>query len=742
MMNLSRLLAHTFALLCLLAAANLAWADPSGRVALVTDYQGSISYSPAGEAEWVGVVRNRPLIMGDRLWSDENSQAEFQVGSSAVRLGSNTSVEILDLNDNIVQIKVVEGSVNVRIRRLYKGQIVEVDTPMLAFSINRSGSYRIDVDPYDGQTTISVFKGAGTVYGDGAKFRVKSGEAVAFYDVNLRDYEVYGLAAEDDFDRYAYSRDQYWERSPSLQYVNDDMVGYIQLDTYGSWSVSASFGNVWYPAQVSAGWAPYRDGHWVWQEPWGWTWVDNAPWGFAPSHYGRWVSVGNRWGWVPGPRHVRPIYAPAVVAFVGGSGWGLSVSIGGGYQPVGWFPVGPREVYVPSYHASRDYFNRVNVNNTVVNNTTITNVYNNYSNGTINVNQANYANRNVESAVTVVPSNVFLNAQSVAPAAVRVNRKELMAAQTMRVAPVAPTERSVIGAAKAAKVRPAKEVYDRQVVVHNAPPPAEIPFAKREKQLQKVPGLPVDTTPAGAGQGKGAKPARNVRVVSDQQAAIDARVAAQGRKSTSGKMEQLDRSVKARKAPASAKGIAPQGAQQQQADATKQAAQQKQQQADTDKQAVEQLQRKAGAAKQAPEQQQRKADSDEPAAQQKQQQADTDKRAAQQLQRKADADKQAAEQQQRKADDDKQAAQQQHRPPQSQVDADKQAVQPQQRQQRPQGQERSNAPPKDKPAVQAASESGEQAADHKPPKSRSKAQSDCEREARKNNQDPAECRDE
>ena len=330
MMNLSRLLTYTFALLCSLAVANLAWADPSGRVALVTDYQGSISYSPAGESEWVGVVRNRPLIMGDRLWSDQNSQAEFQVGSSAVRLASNTSVEILDLNDNIAQIKVAEGSVNVRIRRLYKGQIVEVDTPMLAFSINRSGSYRIDVDPYDGQTTISVWKGAGTVYGDGANFRIKSGEAVAFYDVNLRDYEIYGLAAEDDFDRYAYNRDQYWEQSPSLQYVDDDMVGYAQLDTYGSWSISASYGNVWYPAQVSAGWAPYRDGHWVWQEPWGWTWVDNAPWGFAPSHYGRWVSVSNRWGWVPGPRHVRPIYAPAVVAFVGGSNWGVSVSIGGG----------------------------------------------------------------------------------------------------------------------------------------------------------------------------------------------------------------------------------------------------------------------------------------------------------------------------------------------------------------------------------------------------------------------------
>jgi len=689
MLNLSRLLTNTMLLLGSLAVANLALADPSGRVALVTDFQGSISYSPAGETEWVDVVRNRPLILGDRLWSAENSQAEFQVGSSAVRLGSSTSVEILDLNNNIAQLKLDQGSVNVSIRRLYKGQTVEVDTPMLAFSINRSGRYRIDVDPYDGQTTVSVWKGAGTAYGQDANFRVKAGEAVAFYDVNLRDYEIYGLADEDNFDRYAAARDQSWTQSPSLQYVDDDMVGYAALDTYGSWNVSASYGNVWYPSQVSAGWAPYRDGHWVWQEPWGWTWVDNAPWGFAPSHYGRWVSVSNRWGWVPGPRHVRPIYAPAVVAFVGGSNWGVSVSIGGGGgQPIGWFPIGPQEVYVPSYPASRDYFNQVNVNNTVVNNTTITNVYNNYSNGTINVNQDHYANRNVENAVTVVPSNVFVNAQPVAPAVVRVDRKKLMAGETMRIAQVAPSERSVIGAGKVAKVHPEKAVDDRQVVVHNAPPPAELPFAKREKQLQKSPGLPVNTATADAGQGKEGKPARNVLVVTDQQAAVDARTAATGRKSQSGKTEQLDRSAQAQKASRPAKGTAPQaqGAQQQQADTDKQAAQQKadadkqaaqgkQRQADSDKQAARQQQQQADADKQAAQQKQKQADSDKQAAQGKQRQADSDKQAAKQQQQQADADKQAAQQKQKQADSDKQAARQQQ-----QADTDKQAAQQKQRQ--------------------------------------------------------------
>jgi hypothetical protein len=257
---------------------------------------------------------------------------------------------------------------------------------------------------------------------------------------------------------------------------------------------------------------------------------------------------------------VRPIYAPALVGFIGGNGWSLSLSIGGGAQRIGWFPIGPREVYMPSYHVSRDYFNRVNVNNTVVNNTTITNVYNNYSSGTINVNQGNYANRNAEHAVTVVPSTVFVNAQPVARAAIRVDRKKLSTGETMRIAPIAPSERSVIGAGKAAKARPAKDVYDRQVVVHNAPPPAELPFAKRKQQLQKNPGQPLSASTTGTAQAKSSKPARNVRVVTNEKDAVDARTATTGRKSNSGKTEKLDRSVKAPKAHEPAKGVAPQAA--------------------------------------------------------------------------------------------------------------------------------------------------------------------------------------
>ena len=503
--------------------ANAAYVDPPGRVARLDHTQGEVSYSPSGENEWFNVVLNRPLIRGDRLWTDRGARAEFQVGSSAVRLDSNTSVEILDLSDRVAQIQLTQGALNLRVRRMYPGQSFEVATPTLAFTINRPGRYRIDVNPRNAVTTIVVWEGAGVAYGENASFPLRAGDTVRFYDTDLRDYQMYGLPREDNFDRYSLDRDRRLDRSASLRYLDDDVVGYQDLDEYGNWRPVRNYGNVWFPNRVDAEWAPYRDGHWVWQEPWGWTWVDNAPWGFAPSHYGRWVNVSSRWGWIPGPRNVRPVYAPALVAFVGGRGWSVPRSLSDS-SPIGWFPLGPREVYVPSYQASRDYFKRVNVNNTVVNNTVINNVYNNYSSGTINVNQVNYANRTVTGAVTAVPRTVFVNAQPGRRAAIRLDRNAVTTGEITRVAPIAPSVRSVIGAGTIVKAQPSREAVERRVFVRNAPPPDERPFAAREQQLQKTPGRALEPS-AGKSSHDVDTARKNVHVIGEQHGAVDARAA-------------------------------------------------------------------------------------------------------------------------------------------------------------------------------------------------------------------------
>ncbi|MBL8297012.1 MAG: FecR domain-containing protein [Rhodanobacteraceae bacterium] len=470
--------------LLVVVGASAAYVDPPSRVARLSYIRGDVSFSPAGEDRWVNATRNRPLIRGDRLWTDRGARAELQAGNAVFRIDEGTSLQILNLDDRTAQLEITQGTLNLRVRRIYQDQIFEVNTPTLAFVVSRPGEYRIDVDRRGKHTTVAVWDGGGEAHGERANFRIREGEAIRFYDTRLRDYEVFDIPRPDEFDRFCLDRDQRYDRSISRRYVSEDLIGYSDLDEYGSWTEVTEYGNVWFPSRVSVDWAPYRDGHWIWQDPWGWTWVDDADWGFAPFHYGRWVHVRNRWGWIPGPISARPVYAPALVAFVGGSNFSVSVSTG---RPIGWFPLGPREVYVPPYRASRNYFTSVNVTNTVINNTYITNVYNDYSSGR-NVRAVNYHNREVAGAITAVSSDAFVNSRSVRQQRVAVDSSMVARAEVSQVAAFAPNERSIVGSGRAATAMPQREILDRAVVARTAPPAATVPFAERQAVLERTPG--------------------------------------------------------------------------------------------------------------------------------------------------------------------------------------------------------------------------------------------------------------
>ncbi|HEU4665794.1 MAG TPA: DUF6600 domain-containing protein [Dokdonella sp.] len=474
------------------AFASTALADPPGRVARVGFLRGEVSFQAAGDDRWVEASLNRPLGTGDRIYTDRDSRAEFEIGAAVMRVDERTTFNLLNLDDEIAQVELTEGVLNLRVRRLDRGESYEVDTPTLAFVVSEPGEYRIDIAPQGDSTMVTVFDGGGDVYGeDNASYSVRAGNSYRFNDSALRDYEVLDLPRADDFDNWVASRNQRYQRSVSSRYVADDMIGYADLDDAGSWDDDREYGSIWYPTSVSVGWAPYRYGHWSWIDPWGWTWVDNASWGFAPFHYGRWVYARNRWGWCPGPRHVRAVYAPALVAFVGGHGWGASISVGGG-GPVGWFPLGPRDVYVPWYRASRGYFNNVNVRNTtVINNTYITNVYNNYAAGRPIVN-AEYAYRNNVQAVTAVSRDAFVGARSVAEARVQVNPAQLRNAQVASRLAIAPTQASFVAAnAQRARAVPQAAAIDRRVIARTAPPPRPVATATRVQAIQRNDAQPL-----------------------------------------------------------------------------------------------------------------------------------------------------------------------------------------------------------------------------------------------------------
>ncbi len=461
--------------------------DPPARVARLSYLHGAVSFVPAGENDWVEAQLNRPLISGDKLYTDRDARATMELGDSALRIDASTSFDFLNLDDTNAQIELTQGTLNLRVRRLYDGQSYEVDTPTLAFVATRVGEFRIDVAPNGDSTIVTVKSGGGDVYGENnARFHVEEGQSVMFRDPQLRDYTVNDLPQPDAFDDFSNQRDRRWDDSPSRQYVSEDVIGYQDLDDNGQWSDVPEYGNVWYPNSVGADWAPYRQGHWAWVGLYGWTWVDDAAWGFAPFHYGRWAYVGNRWGWCPGPRAVRPVYAPALVAFIGGGGVGLSVSSG----PIGWFPLGRQDVYFPAYHASERYFTRINVSNTVINHTVINNYYGNYSRGRLDYAKISYANRNIAGAMTAVPASAFVNARSVSKAAIRVTNTTFAKDQVHGFARLAPT-RASLASSVSARARPVPAVLNRQVVAATRPPSPVAAFSTRRAEMANNPGRPL-----------------------------------------------------------------------------------------------------------------------------------------------------------------------------------------------------------------------------------------------------------
>jgi hypothetical protein len=522
------LFAATF-VLCFLANPQPAAAqddDPPARAARLSYAQGTVSFEPAGTDDWVDAIVNRPMTTGDKVWADRDGRAEIRIDSYAMRLGAQTGFSFLNLDDQTVQIRLTEGSLNVHVRRFDDNQTLEIDTPNLAFNVLRPGSYRIDVNENGDTTVVAIRNGQGEVTGGGSAYPVHAGDSVSFSGTDQLDADVQGLPDDDDFDRWNSDRDRRWDHSTSQRYVSDDVVGYEDLDDNGGWRQVPEYGTIWFPHTTIVGWAPYRYGHWVWISPWGWTWVDDAPWGFAPFHYGRWVVVGGVWGWVPSPprpavvtvAYVRPVYAPALVAWVGGPHFGVGVSVGGVAAGVAWFPLGPRDVYCPSYHVSPSYVERVNVSNTVIiNRTQVTNVYNTvYVNKTVT--NITYQNQREGNAVTATSQASFTSAQPVARNMVRVDAREVASAPVAPMTPaVAPQQRSFMGSGAEARVRPPAAALARPVVAKSAPPPAPMPVAQQMQAVQSNGGRPLAASQIRQAQTVTTRP--NVKVAAPAQQA-------------------------------------------------------------------------------------------------------------------------------------------------------------------------------------------------------------------------------
>lgn len=357
--------------------------EPSPRVARVSYTGGDVSYERGDSDGWNALGINTPLVTGDSLYTADDGRAEVHLGSGNVlRMDSGTQVDLLSNTRDLAQIGLRSGYLSLRARSVSESGSVEIDTPSGAATILEPGLYRVELS--DGGARYSVVKGQLSVSVSGQQLDVDAGESLAIEGTDEPRYYFDPIAPETAFDQWARERDVRTERSRSVRYVHRDVVGYEDLDDHGTWRDTPDYGRVWTPSGMPYGWAPYQAGSWTWQDPYGWTWVSNEPWGWAPYHYGRWIFVRGAWGWVPPPpvgfhgpsfvAEIRPTYAPALVAFVGGNHWSVGISLGGG-PSIGWVPLAPRErYYYPWQPAPRVTNNYTNI--TVINAVTVVNTTN------------------------------------------------------------------------------------------------------------------------------------------------------------------------------------------------------------------------------------------------------------------------------------------------------------------------------------------------------------------------------
>ena len=361
-MTLRLLCATTLRAATLLAAAvssTLALAaDPPSLVGRIAVAEGQVRITGEVGDEANGAQVNWPVTSHNLVATARGARTEIRVGSTSVRLDGDSSLEVSELDDDSVRLRLNYGSVNVRVRSADVVRGFELVTPNGVVRLQEPGAVRIDSERVPGVTVVTALLGTALVNDRGGQLIVRAGKRLEVGE-DVRS----GAALRDGFDDWSYQRDQLEERSVSARYVSTDMTGYEDLDRHGVWREDAEYGALWLPTTVAADWAPYRDGSWTWIAPWGWTWVDNAPWGYAPFHYGRWVQVNQRWAWAPGRRAERPVWAPALVGWVGGSNWNLNFNNGGNRRPLpatGWYPLAPREAYVPGYRLPADHLQRIN----------------------------------------------------------------------------------------------------------------------------------------------------------------------------------------------------------------------------------------------------------------------------------------------------------------------------------------------------------------------------------------------
>ncbi len=342
----------------------------------LSQMEGDVQFQSKGTTEWLPATINLPVQSGDHLWVPQEAWAQVETrDGSVIRLDAESSLEILAVDETSQQMYLSQGQAYVNFKRV-DDSMLQLDTPVSSIRIYDSSTFNVDLAE-NGNTEISVFRGAVYAENRSGEVRVAAGKMLSMDD-DLPS--LMALAPPSDWERWNKEWDDLMaEGEESGQYLPPELSGYEpDLDRNGRWVESREYGYVWTPTvDISADWAPYRDGRWVWMGD-DYVWVASEPWGWAPYHYGRWSYISSYgWCWVP-PRRNEVYWGPGYVSWVSTS------------NDVAWVPLAPGETYYGHGHYGPHSVNIANADIHVV------------------IPGRNYRNAHVRNAVSVVRRDAFL----------------------------------------------------------------------------------------------------------------------------------------------------------------------------------------------------------------------------------------------------------------------------------------------------------------------------------------------
>ena len=356
------------------------------RISLI---EGDVQVKTPDAGDWGPASINGPLAEGDQIWVPEGGRVELQLNTgSFIRLDQYSALQILSMDKDSSQFYLSQGYAYI-FYAAQRGSVIQVDTPDASTRAYDRAIFRVDMS--DQYSDVSVYNGYVESENQIGKTRINSGDVVALGQNT--NGEVAPMGPPDEWERWNKTRNDhiFASKDISSRYLPDELRVYSSdFNNSGRWVQVPDYGYCWTPTVgIYAGWAPYRNGRWIWRGG-EYVWVGNEPWGWTPYHYGRWAFVdGVGWCWVP-PVRGEVYWSPGYV------GWVRT----GDY--VAWVPLAPRETYYGRGYYGPHSVNITNVNITQVN---VTNVYKNvYVNNGVTV-----VNRNTFNTASPTIVNVHQN---------------------------------------------------------------------------------------------------------------------------------------------------------------------------------------------------------------------------------------------------------------------------------------------------------------------------------------------